>query len=179
MVCRWVTCTQPTTSPSGISIYAFVISSLLITMYGILSLPYCLLQNFVLQKDSLGVTRVGNLGKSDVVKLHSLALIELTSLLDIHNISYTRRKSKRKLKGDWGLPLHLTIVCSIRGFQRMLGSINVRNSYLDSVTDDCLWHVFVVFQSMEFMAYPCRPCMTTTVNVNQTSKSHSFSQRWV
>ncbi|ELU05836.1 hypothetical protein CAPTEDRAFT_167257 [Capitella teleta] len=63
--------------------------------------------NFVLVKDTLGVTRVSDLGKADVVKLHSLALIELTALFDIHNLSYNRRKPKRRMKehGVFGVPL--------------------------------------------------------------------------
>lgn len=59
------------------------------------------LQNFVLVKDTLGVTRVGDLAKADVTKLRSLALIELTALFDIHNITYTRRKPKRRHKGTY------------------------------------------------------------------------------
>lgn len=65
------------------------------------------LPNFVLVKETLGITRIDDLGKNDVVKLHSLALIELTALFDIHNISYSRRKPKRRVKenGVFGVPL--------------------------------------------------------------------------
>ena len=57
-------------------------------------------QNFVLVKDVLGVTNIDDLCEADVRKVRSLALIELTALFDTNNITYSRRKPKKRLKGN-------------------------------------------------------------------------------
>ena len=53
----------------------------------------------VLQRDTLGVTRVMDLSKADTERVRALALIELTALFDTNGITYTRHKSKKRLKG--------------------------------------------------------------------------------
>ena len=50
-------------------------------------------------KDVLGVTSIDDLCESDVKKVRALALIELTALFDTNNITYSRRKPKKRLKG--------------------------------------------------------------------------------
>ncbi len=57
----------------------------------------------MLVKDTLGVTRIDDLGRIDVQKIRALALIELTALFDTNNITYTRRKAKKRLKGKLSL----------------------------------------------------------------------------
>lgn len=59
-----------------------------------------LFQNFVLVKDVLGVTNIEDLSEADVRKVRALALIELTALFDTNNITYSRRKHKKRLKGE-------------------------------------------------------------------------------
>ena len=62
---------------------------------------YCLFfQNYVLVKDVLGVTDIEDLSEADVRKVCALALIELTALFDTNNITYSRRKHKKRLKGE-------------------------------------------------------------------------------
>ena len=39
--------------------------------------------------------------EADMVYVCSVALLELTSMLDTHNILYTRLRSKRKHKGNY------------------------------------------------------------------------------
>jgi len=51
---------------------------------------------YTLSPDALGVTHVCDLGRSDLARLRPLAHIEFTSIFDINNITYMRRKSKRK-----------------------------------------------------------------------------------
>ena len=50
-------------------------------------------------KDVLGVTSIDDLCEADVKKVRALALIELTALFDTNNITYSRRKPKKRLKG--------------------------------------------------------------------------------
>ena len=52
-------------------------------------------------KDTLGVTKVDQMSEKDRCMIRKLALIELTSLYEVHNIKYTRRKPKRRYKGQW------------------------------------------------------------------------------
>ena len=67
-------------------------------------------QNFVLVKDVLGVTHIDDLSEADVKKVRALALIELTALLDTNNITYSRRKPKKRLKGKEFLE-HRALMC--------------------------------------------------------------------
>ena len=53
-----------------------------------------------MSRDALGVTRADDLGDADLGRIRALTLIELTALFDIYNISYIRRKPKKRLKGD-------------------------------------------------------------------------------
>ena len=47
------------------------------------------------------MTTINDLGKADVARVRSLALIELTALFDVYNITYSRKKVKRRLfKGN-------------------------------------------------------------------------------
>lgn len=65
------------------------------------------LPNFTLVQDKLGVTQMNDLGTSDMCQIRSLALLELTSLFDNHNITYRHRKAKKRVKehGLFGVPL--------------------------------------------------------------------------
>ncbi|KAK2179936.1 hypothetical protein NP493_466g05057 [Ridgeia piscesae] len=58
-------------------------------------------------KDTLGVTKVDQMSEKDRCMIRKLALIELTSLYEVHNIKYTRRKPKRRYKDNsvFGVPL--------------------------------------------------------------------------
>ena len=64
---------------------------------GAFSLP----QYYKDSKDTLGVTKVDQMSEKDRCMIRKLALIELTSLYEVHNIKYTRRKPKRRYKGQW------------------------------------------------------------------------------
>ena len=62
-----------------------------------------LTQNFTLTKDELGVTGVKDLSTSDMEKVRSLSLIELTALFDSHGLALHRRKPiKKRVKGKKG-----------------------------------------------------------------------------
>lgn len=66
------------------------------------------LPNFTLTKDELGVTGVKDLSTSDMDKVRSLSLIELTALFDSHGLALHRRKPiKKRVKecGIFGVPL--------------------------------------------------------------------------
>ncbi|XP_074606637.1 rho GTPase-activating protein 18-like isoform X3 [Acropora palmata] len=66
------------------------------------------LPNFTLTKDELGVTGVQDLSTSDMEKVRSLSLIELTALFDSHGLALHRRKPiKKRVKesGIFGVPL--------------------------------------------------------------------------
>lgn len=66
------------------------------------------LPNFTLTKDELGVTGVKDLSASDMEKVRSLSLIELTALFDSHGLALHRRKAiKKRVKesGIFGVPL--------------------------------------------------------------------------
>ena len=60
---------------------------------------YVVFQNYVLVKDKLGITKVCDLCSSDMQRVRTLALIELTALFDIYDITYGKRKNRKKLKG--------------------------------------------------------------------------------
>lgn len=66
------------------------------------------LPNFSIMPDRLGVTMVTDLSLEDMNQIKSLALIELTALLERHHIIYHRRKGKKKGRdhGIFGVPLH-------------------------------------------------------------------------
>ncbi|OWF47308.1 rho GTPase-activating protein 18-like [Mizuhopecten yessoensis] len=65
------------------------------------------LPNFTLVHDKLGVTQMSDLSASDMSQIRSLALLELTSMFDNHNITYRHRKAKKRVKdhGLFGVPL--------------------------------------------------------------------------
>jgi len=71
------------------------------------------LPNFTLAKEELGMTTIGDLSEEDMVKVRSLALIELTALFDTYTIPMNRKKAPSKLKfkdnGVFGVPL--TVLC--------------------------------------------------------------------
>ena len=52
--------------------------------------------------DALGLTKLEDLGVTDVHNVQQLALIELTAMFDQYNISYSKRKSQKKKKKDGG-----------------------------------------------------------------------------
>ncbi|XP_041361812.1 rho GTPase-activating protein 18-like isoform X2 [Gigantopelta aegis] len=68
-------------------------------------------QAFDTKHDSLGVTRIGDLSESDMSRIRSLALIELTALFDAYSIVYSRPKRKKKIKehGLFGVPLQVLV----------------------------------------------------------------------
>ena len=51
-------------------------------------------------EDGLGITHVDGLGKKDLDRVQSLALIDLTALFDMYGITYVRRKAKGRGKGQ-------------------------------------------------------------------------------
>ncbi|XP_052215660.1 uncharacterized protein LOC127834096 isoform X6 [Dreissena polymorpha] len=65
------------------------------------------LPNFSLVPDPLGITRITDISPTDVTHVKNFALLELTSMYDTYNISYTRRRSKKRYKehGIFGVPL--------------------------------------------------------------------------
>ncbi|XP_065651359.1 uncharacterized protein LOC100212474 isoform X4 [Hydra vulgaris] len=71
------------------------------------------LPNFTLTHDEIGITRIGDLSELDMIKIRSLALMELTALFDEYSISMNRRKSlpKQRYKetGVFGVPLTLLV----------------------------------------------------------------------
>ncbi|KAG1664392.1 Rho GTPase-activating protein 18 [Nymphon striatum] len=54
------------------------------------------LPDLVPKEDERGVTTVNDLSPNDMIKVRQLALIELTTLFDLYNISYSRRKANKK-----------------------------------------------------------------------------------
>lgn len=58
-----------------------------------------LFQSYNLVYDPLGITHIDDVSPADMGYVRSVALLELTSILDNHSILYTRRRSKRKHKG--------------------------------------------------------------------------------
>ena len=73
-----------------------------------LSITYNLseLQNFVLSEDKLGITHIDDITETDMEYVRKLGLLELTSLFDIHNISYSARRAKKKQKGWFFISSH-------------------------------------------------------------------------
>nr|XP_018673262.1 rho GTPase-activating protein 12 isoform X1 [Ciona intestinalis] len=65
------------------------------------------LPNFSLVREPLGITKISDLSPTDMRKVQSLALIELTALFDLRGIELKRRKAKAKIKdaGVFGSPL--------------------------------------------------------------------------
>lgn len=65
------------------------------------------LPSYNLVYDPLGITHIDDVSPADMGYVRSVALLELTSILDNHSILYTRRRSKRKHKeqGVFGVPL--------------------------------------------------------------------------
>lgn len=65
------------------------------------------LPNFSLVQDMLGLTCIDDISDTDVTHLKNLALLELTSMFDTHNITYSRRRTKKRYKehGIFGVPL--------------------------------------------------------------------------
>lgn len=61
------------------------------------------LPNFTLTKDELGVTGVKDLSTSDMEKVRSLSLIELTALFDSHGLALHRRKPIKKRVKESGI----------------------------------------------------------------------------
>lgn len=57
-------------------------------------------QAFEAKNDPLGVTLIGDLAEVDMPKIQSLALIELTALFDLYDITYSRPKRKKKPRGE-------------------------------------------------------------------------------
>ena len=58
----------------------------------------------IVDKETLKEKHKGNyiyVCEADMVYVSSLALLELTSMLDTHNILYTRRRSKRKHEDNY------------------------------------------------------------------------------
>ncbi|XP_076456710.1 rho GTPase-activating protein 18-like [Babylonia areolata] len=66
---------------------------------------------FEAKNDPLGVTLIGDLSDVDMPKIRSLALIELTALFDLYDITYTRHKRKKKPKehGLFGVPIQVLL----------------------------------------------------------------------
>jgi len=62
--------------------------------------------------DFLGVTKVQDLKLCDQEKLHSIALLELTTLFDSHNIDPIRQKPRKRNKdsGIFGVPLQTLLI---------------------------------------------------------------------
>ena len=52
-------------------------------------------------EDDLGITHVDGLGKKDLDRVRSLALIDLTALFDMYGITYVRRKAKGRSRGQY------------------------------------------------------------------------------
>lgn len=69
------------------------------------------LPNYSLVQDPLGTSHIDDVSAADLKYVRSVALLELTSLLDTHSISYTRRRSKKRHKeqGVFGVPLSTLI----------------------------------------------------------------------
>ncbi|XP_053382100.1 rho GTPase-activating protein 18-like isoform X1 [Mercenaria mercenaria] len=65
------------------------------------------LPNFSLVPDKLGLTCVDDINETDAAYVKNLALLELTSMFDTHNINYSRRRTKKRHKehGIFGVPL--------------------------------------------------------------------------
>ncbi|CAH1797242.1 unnamed protein product [Owenia fusiformis] len=63
--------------------------------------------NITLVQEPLGRTSINDLSPQDQSSLKTLSLIELTALFDVHNITYSKRKAKRKFKegGLFGVPI--------------------------------------------------------------------------
>lgn len=66
---------------------------------------------FEAKNDPLGVTLIGDLSDVDMPKIRSLALIELTALFDLYDITYARHKRKKKPNehGLFGVPIHVLL----------------------------------------------------------------------
>lgn len=71
------------------------------------------LPNYSLVYDPLGITHIEDVSPADMGCVRSVALLELTSMLDTHSILYTRRRSKRRHKeqGVFGVPLATLLEC--------------------------------------------------------------------
>ena len=67
----------------------------------LLNLPFHNFQNYSLVYDPLGITHIQDVSPADMGCVRSVALLELTSMLDTHSILYTRRRSKRRHKGNF------------------------------------------------------------------------------
>ena len=70
------------------------------------------LQNFRILPDKLGTTKIADLSSADMNQIKSLALIELTSLMERNNVIFQRRKGKKKAKGS-SLSLSLSVSVSL------------------------------------------------------------------
>lgn len=65
------------------------------------------LPNFSLVQDDLGLTGIDDISETDVAYVKEKSLLELTSMFDTHNITYSRRRTKKRHKenGIFGVPL--------------------------------------------------------------------------
>jgi len=57
-------------------------------------------KEIVTTEDDLGITDVDGLGRKDLERVRSLALIDLTALFDLHGITYVRHKAKGRGRGQ-------------------------------------------------------------------------------
>ncbi|XP_070534988.1 rho GTPase-activating protein 18-like isoform X2 [Ptychodera flava] len=71
------------------------------------------LPNVTIVQDKLGLTPVDSLGHTDIDKIRSLALLELTTMYDTYSLSLRpmRKPGKKKIKehGLFGVPLHVMV----------------------------------------------------------------------
>jgi len=58
-------------------------------------------QDVVTSEDDLGITHVDGLGKKDLERVRSLALIDLTALFDMYGVTYVRRRAKGRGRGRY------------------------------------------------------------------------------
>ena len=62
-------------------------------------------QHFRMEPDELGQTSICDVSEKDAQVLRQLNLLEVTSLFDEHNISWTRLRGRRKYKGKTRNPV--------------------------------------------------------------------------
>ena len=89
------TCLHTLASPDRI-----VTNMMKLFLCNVVILVFFFPQAFEAKNDPLGVTLIGDLAEVDMPKIRSLALIELTALFDLYDITYSRPKRKKKPKGN-------------------------------------------------------------------------------
>ncbi|KAL3887750.1 hypothetical protein ACJMK2_000143 [Sinanodonta woodiana] len=69
------------------------------------------LPNFAMVDEKLGLTRMKDLSRVDILHIRRFAFLELTVIFDVNGITYSRQRTKKKFReqGIFGVPLNILL----------------------------------------------------------------------